>query len=131
LAATAQVKSFVRVNRHQIGKSCAFAEGLRLHASKGLDGHQPGFAFLSLDLTGDGCSFDQGKATSQIWVDHHFGQSRPIRPVRGSDCKPQFVPKGTPCGADTFQYSSCRIGHQNIPWVFLQRQMVIKETLVL
>jgi hypothetical protein len=64
LAATAQIKSFVRVNRHQIGKSCAFAEGLRLHAPKGLDGHQPGFAFLSLDLTGDGCSFDQGKATS-------------------------------------------------------------------
>jgi hypothetical protein len=94
-----------------------------LHAPQGLDGHQPGFAFRSLDLTGDGCSFDQGKAASYIGMDHHFGPPRPIRPVRGPDCKLLF--------ANTFQYSSCRIGHQNIPWTFLQRQMVIQETLIL
>jgi len=122
LAATAKVKSFVWIYHHQIGKTRAFTEALRLHAPYGLNSHQPGFAFLSLDLTGDGCSFGKSKATSQIWVDHHFSQSRPIRPVGCSDCKPQF--------ADTFQYSSCCIGHQNVPWAFLQRQMVVKETLV-
>jgi hypothetical protein len=91
LAATAQVKTLVRIDRHQIGKAWACAKGLRHHTAKRLDGHQLRFAFLWLDLTGDGCPFDQSKAASQIRVNHHFGQSRTIGPVGGSNRKLQFA----------------------------------------
>jgi hypothetical protein len=111
LTAIAQVKSLVRIDRHQISKSWTFAEFLRLQAPYGLNGHQYGFAFLSLDLTGNRCSFGEVEAASYIRVDYHFGPTRSISPVRGSDSKLSFV--------DTFQYSSSCIGHRNVPWVFL------------
>jgi hypothetical protein len=123
LAAIAEVKSFMRIDRHHIGKMWAFAEVFRSHATHRLDGDQSGFAFLSLETTGNGCSFSQGKAANMIWANHHFGQSRSIRPVSSSYHKLLF--------ADTFQYSSSRFGHRNFPWTYLQKQIVIKETSLL
>jgi hypothetical protein len=56
-------------------------------------------------------------------MDRDFALTRSIRSLGGSDCKLRL--------ADAFQYSSNCIGHPIIPWEFLKRQMIIKETGVL
>jgi len=113
LAGSAQVKSFVRIDGHQIGKSRTFAKCFRFHTSHRLDGQQFSFAFLSLDLTGNGCSFSEPEAASNIRLHYHFGRPRSIRTFGCSYRELLFV--------DVFQYSSYCIGHKNVPFKFLQR----------
>jgi hypothetical protein len=110
LAGSAQVKPFVRIDGHQIGKPGAFAKGFRFHAPHRLDGYQFSFAFLSLDLTGNGSSFSEPEAASYIRLHYHFSRPRSIRTVGCSYRELLFV--------DTSQYSSYCIGHKNVPFNF-------------
>ena len=110
LAGIAQVKSFVRIDRHQIGKPRTFAKGFRFHAPYGLDGHQFSFAFLSLKLAGYDYALSQIMAADQIRLNHHLGRPRSIRTFGCSDHILLFF--------DAFYYSSNCIGHENVPFKF-------------